>query len=503
MATIFHSELAPYSLDSIVGLTAVVNARREQGRIDEVFRQEGLNVSPAGNLHPMFLRGLLTEAIRGRRQPDHAGRDISVPALLRAEDAFVAWRTQREYAMYPRVVGDGEQRFHRIMQSEYRDQLDQSWSLRELMLLRQFVLEAGTAGLDLDLLFEEKYGLTLHEFTSISFALYAQSSGAPGWSFRPDNFTTDAEVRIRPGAWPCYWAVCARDYEGLRSLASDPVRSVPGLEGYGLSPLDDHPLVIGSAGNVCVPFPRDVLDRPMRSLFFDTYFDLDDVQRGVYVHCWGRVFERYVAQCLRAVFRADTVLDAERFLSEPKDKVCDHVVLDGESPVLLEEKGVRFKLAAHVSRDPDLLRQEFVERGLVKGVQQLNRSAQRIFEGKTHLPAGTKSQGILLVGGIQSGFNSRYVRAVLENAHRERYGRPSEGLAGYRVLNDTDFETLIRRVRPQDLKLSQILKEVAADGERCTWDFANAIDSAPAEAHPLHAELDKALSEVAAPFGSG
>src|SRR5208337_3873387 len=93
-----------------------------------------------------------------------------------------------------------------------------------------------------------------------------------------------------------------------------------------------------------------------------------------YLGFWGYVFEDYVAWLFQiyANPKFDTVILSPRYADDPSKEICDTVVINGSTAILIESKLATCRSSIRYSGKFELMK-EFLEERLVKdvGVNQL------------------------------------------------------------------------------------------------------------------------------------
>ena len=440
---IVNAQLAPFSLDSIVSLTASVTAARltRYEKFAEGVAQYGWD--PQVTFLPFTLRRLVLEAIRRRPLPDVATRSIAVRDLLRAEEAV--WDHLPAVDLAAGKSQDEIQALAlRTLQAQYSDQLGYVYYQQELSLALDTVGEAKRLGCDLDGMFRMSYGLTFSDMAFASFALFSTVAAKSPAQFDLGEVNKSGDIKgLTPDIITAFWGHCAATYEAFQAHAQSPAVRAVGYEAYAMSPSVHWPLTIRNDGLAVAPIAADLLNRPIHGFVVDALQAIDrcdPMKRGSFNLASGRAFERYVGRTLEATEGAGTVLAADDVFSK-RTKHCDRVCVDGRRVLLVEAKAPWFHLRADMTKERSALKAELARDGSLAGaIEQLDESAIVIRSRKTDLPKNAHLMGLLVVKGDEVGLNSPYVAELLSEILAER-GR-AKPIIKIQIVNDVGFSSL-------------------------------------------------------------
>jgi len=112
-----------------------------------------------------------------------------------------------------------------------------------------------------------------------------------------------------------------------------------------------------------------------------------------YLGFWGYVFEDYVAWLFQiyANPKFDTVILSPRYADDPSKEICDTVVINGSTAILIESKLATCRSSIRYSGKFELMK-EFLEERLVKdvGVNQLRNAIDLLTGSSISVPAWAK-----------------------------------------------------------------------------------------------------------------
>ena len=438
---VFEARVEPYSLESIANAAAAITRIRVRDEKAFVGQLREAGVTPA-TFHPHIIRRVVTQAIAGRELPDAATGTMGAQAFQSAERVLMDI-----IAVADRLPDDADPRDRwsmamRVLQHQYVDHLGYGAYVRELWLNLRVVERAAELGVDLEDAYRKRFGLTYSEFAMLSFAAYATVIG--------DNSTgvLDSETwlsprsafSIRPEALSAFLEVASSNYAVVKDWARDSAVAETGFEEYALSPLVHWPLIKRADGRYVAPVARDLLVRPTRGFPIDVREAVQsENQREVVKRAMSEEYEDYVERLLRAASPQARVCRGADILPEGRLN-CDFVMVEGKLVTLVEVKAVHIRLKADMTKEFELLRSEFAEKGLGKGLAQISESARAIREGATDIPKSSILTGLLVVRGEQVFLNSTEMRLLMEELASVHADGPV--FVKYQVANDEGLSML-------------------------------------------------------------
>ena len=438
---VFRARVEPYSLDSIVTAAAALTRTRDRDESDFVEQLRGAGATRA-TFHPYIIRRVVTRAITERELPDTATEKMGARAFQSAETVLMDIGSVADRIADEADPLDLWAMAMRVFQHQYHDQLGYRAYVRELWLSFRVVERASELGVDLEEAYRRRLGLTYSELAMLSVAAYASVIGenSAGVLDRESWLSPRSAFSVRPEAVPAFFNVVALDYAGVKEWARHPAVSQEGFEEYALSPLVRWPLIKRDDGRYVAPVARDLLVRPTRGFPIDVREVVrSQDEQEVVKRAMSSVYEEYVERLLRAASPRATVHRGADVLPDGQ-RNCDFVVVEGELITLVEAKAVHIRLRADMTKDFGLLRSEFAEKGLGKGLAQINESARAIRAGATGFPRRSLLSGLLVVRGEQVFLNSREMRSLMEELAMAVAGRGV--FVKYQVTNDEGLDLL-------------------------------------------------------------
>ena len=493
-----------FSLDSIVTGVASLTAERLRDRkaVESKIAKAGFD--PRTTFMTFLMRRLVTQVIAHRELPDGCKGDISPFWLLKAEQVLMDMTAAQDRAANTSRPASTHSLGMRILQAQYHDQLDYSGYKRELWLNRRTVEEARSLGLDLEGVYRKAYGLSYSELAFLSFAAFSTLAAKAGNTIEPSTWDRMKTTRIAPDQIDAFFNACSTDYAAFKSNATVREVAPQGYDIYSLSPLVRWPLVKRTDGHLVAPVIADLLERPTRAFPIDALKALSEQRvaaRGQFYQAVGAAYEQYVWDSLVSAPGAGEVRRAHDMVPSGS-KNCDFICLEAKAATLVEAKAVRLRLIADITKERDLLREEFArENGVADGLIQLNETARAIRQRRTEIPKGILLNTLLVIRGEQVLLNSEFVRRILEELVLERSG--SKMIVKYQIINDEGFDALIRMLCT-GRSLSKFLYGKRKTKIRDTRDMHHEVwqqvSSLPD--HPLKATIEGALDDLMR-FGLG
>lgn len=498
---VFRARVEPFSLDSIVSLTAELTRQiwKDSAKFKEAVERAGRR--PGTVFLPFLLRRLVTQAIAGRSLTDTAEEVVDVLGLAAAERILIDIAAVRD--RQARSTGDIGSVAMRLLQAQFHDQLGSESYMRELWLNLKTVEGCLAAGLDLDAVYKAHFGLTYQELAALCFAAHAhvtEGNGVIDTNLWFDNRVVDVGNEVVDA----FFQLTVSDYQKFQEIARTAEYSEPGFEPYAFSPLISTPLIRRDSGTCVAPIARDLLERPTRGFTIDALRAIDahePKRRGTYSDVSGSVYEDYVRSSLNEASGTGEVKRGTDVLSVDEMN-CDFICVEPEGLTLVEAKAVRFRLKADMTKQHGPLMEEMKRTRLGHGLAQLQASADKIAEADTSVPTGLPLVGLLVVRGEEVLVNFTEFRSLLEQLAAEELGRPVT--VSYQVTNDEGFSSLVRLcVTGQSLYefLSRKIAEPRSKHEDLHNTINREIEHLPS--HPLQDEIHRAFENLQARFFKG
>lgn len=502
-AEVFQARVEPFSLDSIVSVAAMMTRMRgrDESGFVEMLHDAG---DTRATFHPSIVRRVVTRAIAERELPDAPERTITAAEFRSAEEVLMDIGAAADRLPDDADPLDRWSALMRIVQHSNHDQLGYGTYVRELWLNRQVVARASDRGVDLEDAYRRKLGLTYSELALLSFAAYAEvmSEESTGVLDR-DGWAASEALSVDADTVSTFYDAVSLDYWGFKQWATNPTVVEEGFEAYALSPVIRWPLIARSDGRYVAPVARDLLERPTRGFPIDVQQVVQSSdERELVKQVMSSTYEDYVEELLRAALPQATIHRGRDVL--PADRLnCDFVCVEGKLVTLVEVKAVHIRLKTDMTKDLDLLRHEFKEKGIGKGLAQLAESARAIRDKATDFPKNSVLTGLLVVRGEQVLLNSLEVRSLIEDlaAAEVECRFPVK----YQVMNDEGL-TVLGRIAAAEGGLGKTVRKKLDDPTDLQMDFEDFATqrlSAGSPPPPLHehqrAEVRMLLTEFGVP----
>ena len=464
MTEVFRARTAPFSLDSIVVAAATLTgmrARNESWFVSALRAMSGTRAT----FHPTVVRRVVTRAIVERQLPDTADLVITTKEFESAELAAISVQATADQFLDgadPNLVWASVMR---IAQYNAHDQSRDEAYARELWLNRIVIEKAAALDVDVDAAYRKEFGLTYSELAMLSFAAYVEliDEGSAG-TLERNNWRLGAALFDDPKIASAFFELVSLDYADFKKRAAHPDVVEEGFETYALSPVVRWPLIILSSGRCAAPVADDLLDRPTRGFPIDVQQALQQSPSDydVVKQVTSSAYEDYVEELLRTALPQATIYRGRDVL--PQDRFnCDFVCVEGRLVTLVEAKAVHIRLKTGMTKDYNLLREEFDRKGVGKGLAQLSESARAIRERVTPFAKNSILTGLVVVRGEQVFMNSLRLRSIIEELAVKETGRHIP--LKYQVVND-DGLSLLARLAAARGGLGRILREkLGAPGE--------------------------------------
>ena len=500
-AEVFRARVELFSLDSIVNAAATITRMRgrDESGFVEMLHDAG---DTQATFHPSIVRRVVTRAIVERELPDTAKRTITAAEFRSAEEVLMDIGASADRLPDDADPLDIWSALMRIVQHYTHDQLGYGTYVRELWLNRQVVARASERGVDFEDAYRRKFGLTYSELAVLSFAAYAEviSEESTGVLDR-DGWDLGEALSMDPDTINAFFDDTSLDYCGFKQWATNPNVVEEGFEAYALSPVVRWPLITRSDGRYVAPVARDLLERPTRGFPIGVRQAVQSPQEyEVVKQVMSSTYEDYVEALLRAALPQATIHRGCDVLPS-KRLNCDFVCVEGKLVTLVEVKAVHISLKTDMTKDLDLLRVEFKEKGIGKGLAQLAESARAIRDKATGFAKNSILTGLLVVRGEQVFLNSPEVRSLIEDlaAAEVECRFPVK----YQVLNDEGL-TVLGRIGAAEGGLGKTVRKKldnSTDLQKDFEDFADQRLSADSPPPPLYEQHRAEVRTLLTEFG--
>ena len=492
-AEVLRARVEPFSLDSIVSAAAMIT--RMRGRDESGFVKMLHDAGETrATFHPSIVRRVVTQAIVERELPDTAERTITAAEFRSAEQVLMDIGAAADRLPDDADPLDIWAALMRLFQHYTHDQLGYGTYVRELWLNRRVVARASQLGVDLEDAYRTKFGLTYSELAVLSFAACADvmSEESTGVLDR-DGWGAGEALAIDPDTINAFFDATSLDYCSFKQWATNPSVVEEGFEAYALSPMIRWPLITRSDGRYVAPVARDLLERPTRGFPIDVRQVVQSPEEyEVVKQVMSSTYEEYVEELLHTALPQATVHRGSDVL--PSDRLnCDFVCVEGKLITLVEVKAVHIRLKTDMTKDLDLLHDEFKDKGIGKGLAQIAESARAIRDRATGFAKNSILTGLLVVRGEQVFLNSREVRSLIEDLAAAEVECPFP--VKYQVLNDEGLTVLGCIVAAEGGLGRTVRKKLdnSADLQKDFEDFAVQRVNADSPAPPLS---EQQLTEV-------
>lgn len=296
----------------------------------------------------------------------------------------------------PAMKGDAWRFFLRTIYEQAPFQ-ESVWELipRALLMYEEANRLVSDKQHDIERDFEEAFSLSVRDYLTLGFALYAQFISDPvffplgGWhteipSLRDLLKTDKKEALLR--------LVCA-DAGRFRSVNSILAQSESKTDSYDFNSLFMYPVIDLGSGKCVSP----VMDLLAIRLYDAPYYELANLAEGAgkrnsFRAFFGKIFHEYTGMLLREAFGSSAV--SPEFGPNPPGPV-DWAVFHDECGVLIECRASELSLPARYSADETVLQKD-LQRIVIETVDKLERKRSMI-EGSTLKPANVAHWHLLMV----------------------------------------------------------------------------------------------------------
>ncbi|MEW6142914.1 MAG: hypothetical protein AB1597_07170 [Chloroflexota bacterium] len=221
--------------------------------------------------------------------------------------------------------------------------------------------------------FLEKAGIPLPQFIELAMMLMTRFTVEKKGSVTPEWFRTVVKA-YEAGTIERFLTFLSADITTLRvklGQTRDPNRKVS-YEVYEKSPLREMPLL--EYHGVYYPFSPQLLARSLETKIYDT-LRKDDPQG--FMNTFGPIFERYVGGSLSNI-GAPVIPEQELARVVPSvGKLVDYLVVDGETTVFIDAKGVEMSYLGMVGHQPEVIKDK-TGNSIIKGIEQALGTASRL-----------------------------------------------------------------------------------------------------------------------------
>lgn len=265
----------------------------------------------------------------------------------------------------PVLTGDRsatrEQTLNSLIRFAYQQFRHQGWAqdgLFRTYLLYDRIGRSIPDCLDLSEAAREVYGASIVAVVSLGIVLFALAGAETFSSFRPSAVTNMPDPRLAslrrvltPEVVRRLWPLVATDYAGFRELCAKHEVD-PAYAKFEWNPLEARPVILTRypSGVCVVPSLTALLLRFTDGPYYDfiEHYDAKGNQRE-FTSAFGKVFEQYVGQQLRAHYDPALVLPARRYkVGRMEWEGPDWIAIEGESALLIECRTSRLVLPGKV-----------------------------------------------------------------------------------------------------------------------------------------------------------
>ena len=369
------------------------------------------------------------------------------------------------------------------MQNQIHDLIDYSYIAREMYLTLDTVERALRRGLDIDGYFKDTHGVTYRELAAGCAWLWVHVLRPNEGGILIPGRATENEGR---------WDTLERVLDVISASRAQLVHyqhelAVDGYETYSLSALKKYPVVVLSDGVRVVPVANDLIDRALRSFFYDVRDMLNDAEFGAFGDASGAAYQALIEETLRACCGTDSVFRAEEVVERRDgEKVCDFICVERGHLTLVEVKSARPLMKTEVTKEPEALRKYVLREGsIADAVEQIGVTARAVKEGRVGTPKRQRVVGLVVTPGERVGINASFVRQVV----RERLSQTAAGgFEKYLISDDLGFSVLCGSLgkRPG---LGRLLWKLTTDKAHKFNDVHTQMNYGDVGKHPLEGKF--------------
>jgi hypothetical protein len=220
---------------------------------------------------------------------------------------------------------------------------------------------------DIPTAFQQLTGLTVQEFVTIGFWVWALKTQRPGDSpfFRTDEFVLADVPLATQNNIQAFFNRASANYESFRRTNVDRPATDSHYGVFAANQLEWMPIIQTQSAQCVVPIARFLIQRVTTGLFYD----LIAAHGRDFAGTFGLVVQEYVGDVLRSTYDPDQIIPEFKYGPDNRDSI-DWTVVEGDKAVLIECKTRRVLLPTKVTADQELLRRDLED--VVKGVRQLH-----------------------------------------------------------------------------------------------------------------------------------
>ncbi len=360
--------------------------------------------------------------------------------------------------------------------------------------------------------FADKSGVTIQQFLELAMMLMTRFVVQKKMSVTTSWFSSVAH-NYEAGTIERFLSLLSGDIESLRNKLAQTRQSSSKVsyEVYEKTPLRETPLL--KHGSEYYPFSPQLLARSLETFLYDTLRSDDP---GAFMDRFGSIFERYVGNSLS---NTGIPFLRERDLARAipsQGKLIDYVLVDKDSNVFIDAKGVEMSYLGMVGHRPELIEHRTRD-SIIKGIEQGFEVVKRL-------------EGIDKIGGIPIGKTDNYLIIVTFKDLFVGNGRDFHNYVAQDTLDGLvskygaiapipfdhmyfmsvdDFDMLAGAIASQPIRLVEAIDHaLRADSEPATKKFTfgqHLQDICPALESPkwLRDECEAILARCALRFSAG
>lgn len=329
--------------------------------------------------------------------------------------------------------------------------------------------------------FKEKTGLSIADFTLLSFALLTLVLHEPmPRTLKREDFAV-ADAALGRGALDAFLKYLGKSVQELSEwLGGENFQGIAVADQLILTtPLIEAPLLRG-AGVYFIWYPSLLL-WALKSVVYRTLRNADPTEFG---NSFGRVFEDYLARCLTDA-GVSHMREEHLIAALPGNGKCvDFVVLEGDCTVLIDAKAMEMSTLGRVARTAEAVVRA-VKGSVVKAMVQGLAMDRRLKAGGHAVPVGTEETFLVVVtfGELYLGSNREFRSLFGENLvpRLERdFGAPLPvPIENMFFITVDEFERLLARVQAGQTTIVHALKFARSEdaGPRSKFIFQQHLDS--------------------------
>jgi len=241
--------------------------------------------------------------------------------------------------------------------------------------------------------FKDKCGISIQEFIELAIMLMTRFIMEKQISVTTTWFRAVAD-NYEPGTIQRFLDLLAGDIEFLKNKVSreEPSDRKISYEYYEQTPLRNAPLLKHSAQYY--PFSRELLARSMETFAYDT---LRAENPNAFMNKFGPIFEQYVGSAISNMGISFFKEDDLKELLPGNGKVIDYLLLDGDSSIFIDAKGVEMSYLGMVSHRAEVIKHQ-TRGSIIKGIEQGFECARRLngIDKLKNIPVGKEKYLIIV-----------------------------------------------------------------------------------------------------------